>query len=404
MARALTQRHRDTEVAKVRLGDVLSIKARIGWQGLTQKEHQLTGEYNLVTGTDFVDGKVDFGRCVFVSKERYDQDPYIQLRNDDILITKDGTIGKVAVVCDMPRPATLNSGVFVIRDKSNKLTVRYLYHYFLAPEFRRVVDGKLTGCTIAHLNQQVLVSLPINIPPLAEQKRIAGELDRICELKKNAEERLALMDQLVKSKFVEMFGDVTQNEKGWQVAKFGDVTDSRLGKMLDAKKQTGLHKRKYLANFNVQWFKIDTSELHEMDFDEADRKEFALKDGDLLVCEGGESGRCCVWRNQVADCYYQKALHRVRCHSDKLNPDFLSYWFLMSCVGHAFDHIIGAKATIAHLPGVKLKALDITIPPLSLQREFAAFVESVDKTKAALKETIATMETLYKERLQEYFA
>ena len=131
------------KITKVRLGDVLSVKARIGWQGLTQKEHQATGEYNLVTGTDFREGKVDFNRCVFVGKERYDQDPNIQLRDGDILITKDGTIGKVAVVEGMPRPATLNSGVFVLRDISGTLQVRYLYHYFLAPGFRRIVDGKL---------------------------------------------------------------------------------------------------------------------------------------------------------------------------------------------------------------------------------------------------------------------
>ena len=192
---------------KVRLGDVLSVKARIGWQGLTQKEHRETGEYNLVTGTDFVDGKVDFSKCVFVDKERYDQDENIQLRNGDLLITKDGTIGKVAVVENMPRPATLNSGVFVVRDVTSSFLIRYLYHFFLAPEFRKLVDGKLTGCTIAHLNQKVLVNLTIPLPPLSAQQRIADELDRLCALKKNAEDRLAILDQIVKSRFVEMFGD-----------------------------------------------------------------------------------------------------------------------------------------------------------------------------------------------------
>ena len=210
-------------------------------------------------------------------------------------------------------------------------------------------------------------------------------------------------ERLRKSRFVEMFGNVVGNDRGWTISKFGEVTDSRLGKMLDAKKQTGLHKRKYLANFNVQWFKIDASELHEMDFDEADRLEFALKDGDLLVCEGGESGRCCVWRNQIENCYYQKALHRVRCHADKLDPDFLSYWFLMSCKGHAFDHILGAKATIAHLPGVKLKALDVVVPPLALQREFAAFVAEIDKSKFAVRKSLESYQKLYRQQLQEAF-
>ena len=206
-----------------------------------------------------------------------------------------------------------------------------------------------------------------------------------------------------KSQFVEMFGDVVANDKGWPVAKLGDVTDSRLGKMLDTKRQTGKNKHRYLANFNVQWFRIDDSELHEMDFNEADQIEFELKDGDLLVCEGGESGRCCVWHNQVEDCYYQKALHRVRCHQDSLNPDFLAYWFWMNCHHGAFEHIIGAKATIAHLPGVKLKKIKVVLPPLALQREFAACVAKVDKLAFAARQRRDKARQLYKAKIQEYF-
>jgi len=207
-----------------------------------------------------------------------------------------------------------------------------------------------------------------------------------------------------KSRFVEMFGDVVANDKDWSVAKFGDVTDSRLGKMLDAKQQTGRNKHKYLANFNVQWFRIDDSKLHEMDFDKADQIEFELKDGDLLVCEGGESGRCCVWHGQVKDCYYQKALHRVRCNPNKLNPDFLAYWFWMNCHYGAFEHVIGAKATIGHLPGVKLKKLDVILPPLALQREFAAFVAKVDKLAFAVRKSLESAEKLYRQQLSEAFA
>ena len=82
-----------------KLGEVCSLKARIGWQGLTQKEHKTTGEYLLVTGTDFTANYgVNFDHCVYVDEERYTQDPNIQLRQNDVLITKDGTLGKMAVI------------------------------------------------------------------------------------------------------------------------------------------------------------------------------------------------------------------------------------------------------------------------------------------------------------------
>ena len=245
----------------------------------------------------------------------------------------------------------------------------------------------------------------VDIPEYSEEEQedIVLKLDKISHLIALRKRQLSKLDELVKSRFVEMFGDVVANDRRWPMAKFGDVTDSRLGKMLDAKKQTGRNTHKYLANFNVQWFRIDDSELHEMDFDAADQIEFELKEGDLLVCEGGESGRCCVWRGQIRDCYYQKALHRVRCNPERLNPDFLAYWFWMNCHHGAFEHIIGAKATIAHLPGVKLKKLDVILPPLALQREFAAFVAKVDKLAFKAKASLEKLETLKKAMMQKYF-
>ncbi len=105
----------------VHLGDNCTLKARIGWQGLTTDEYLNAGDYCLVTGTDFLNGYIDWDNCVFVEKIRYVQDRNIQLKEDDVLVTKDGTIGKVAFVKKIFKPTTLNSGVFVLRSKSNKI-------------------------------------------------------------------------------------------------------------------------------------------------------------------------------------------------------------------------------------------------------------------------------------------
>lgn len=151
--------------------------------------------------------------------------------------------------------------------------------------------------------------------------------------------------------------------------------------MLDAKQQTGKSSYPYLANFNVQWFRFELDKLNVMDFNEEDRKEFELIDGDLLVCEGGEIGRCAVWHNEMQPCFFQKALHRVRCKKDIILPDYMAYWFKYNCDYNGFSDIEGAKATIAHLPGKKLKNLMVAVPSISLQTEFATFVEQTDKLK-----------------------
>lgn len=172
--------------------------------------------------------------------------------------------------------------------------------------------------------------------------------------------------------------------------------------MLDTKQQTGKNRYPYLANFNVQWFRFDLDNLNQMDFDESDRIEFELRDGDLLVCEGGEIGRCAVWHNEIQPCFFQKALHRVRCDRHAINPDYLAWWFKYNCDNGGFASIVGAKATIAHLPGVKLKQLQVVVPPIELQNQFADFVEQVDKSKFSCALTTHFYQTLQNSLRQEW--
>lgn len=99
-----------------RFDEVCTLNARIGWQRLTRAEYRASGDYMLITGTDFTPlHEINYESCVYVSEERYLQDKKIQVKNGDILITKDGTLGKVAQVNGLQMPATLNGGVFVVR-------------------------------------------------------------------------------------------------------------------------------------------------------------------------------------------------------------------------------------------------------------------------------------------------
>ena len=162
----------------IRLGDCCKVHARIGWQALTRDEHMKTGEYMLVTGTDFIDGKINYNTCVYVTKERYEMDPHIILRDNDILITKDGSIGKVAIIHNLSKPATLNSGVFVVRPKDifNK---EYISGVFRGPLFEKFIELSKTGATIKHLNQKHLVEFRIPLPTLEKQEVFAGFSNKV---------------------------------------------------------------------------------------------------------------------------------------------------------------------------------------------------------------------------------
>ena len=157
-----------------RLSDTASLKARIGWQGLTTAEYLDSGEFFLVTGTEFLMGYIDWSRCHFVDDVRYKQDTNIQLRPRDVLVTKDGTIGKVALVPRLPGPATLNSGVFVIRPLRNSFHPEFFYYVLCSRQFSKFLSQLAAGSTISHLYQKDFVSFVYRAPAsLEEQAAIA---------------------------------------------------------------------------------------------------------------------------------------------------------------------------------------------------------------------------------------
>lgn len=135
-----------------------------------------------------------------------------------------------------------------------------------------------------------------------------------------------------------------------------DIADIQLGKMLSPTAKTGKEPYPYLRNQNVQWGRFELQDMATMDFSEQDREKFELLVGDVLICEGGEPGRCAVWDQQIDKCFYQKALHRVRPRRGRSTSEFLSMWIRYQAQTGAFEEK-NAKTTIAHLPLVRLEQL-----------------------------------------------
>ena len=141
----------------------------------------------------------------------------------------------------------------------------------------------------------------------------------------------------------------------WNKAKLGDISEMCLGKMLDKKKNKGEY-QPYLANVNVRWGGFDFSNLSKMRFEERESERYGLKYGDLIICEGGEPGRCALWKNEIPNMKIQKALHRVRIHETHSN-EFVYYQFLLAKDTNSLNkHFIGS--TIKHLTGIGLKEVE----------------------------------------------
>ena len=348
-------------------------------------------------GLPFFQGAADFGKK-FPMTRVWCSSPLKIAYAGDILISVRAPVGTMNIATS---ECCIGRGLAAIKVDEDACDSNYFW--FALESKISELNNKGSGSTFKAISKSILEETEIPFPELEEQRKIAKILTRIENISFARQQQLAKLDELVKARFVEMFGDVIHNDKKWKEYRFSDITSSRLGKMLDAKQQTGKHSFPYLANANVQWFRFETNNLNRMDFNEAEQVEFSLKDGDLLVCEGGEIGRCAVWHNQVQSCYFQKTLHRVRCNQEIILPDYLAWWFKFNCENNGFAAIEGAKATIAHLPGAKLKQLLVVVPPIERQYRFVDFIEQTDVVKVTVQKSLEQMETLKKALMQQYF-
>ncbi|WP_121453791.1 restriction endonuclease subunit S [Acidovorax sp. 106] len=323
----------------------------------------------------------------------------LQVHPGDLLVSWSATLG--VFTWNRPEIGLLNQHIFRVIPDESKVDKAYL---------RLALSGALSamqkhlhGATMQHVNRGEFLGTPLYLPTLEEQRRIAAILDQAETLRTQRRTALTLLDSLTQSLFLDMFGDPVANPKGWKKTPFGNVCPTRLGKMLDAKQQTGQNTRRYLRNANVQWFHIDVTDLLEMDFDADARETFRLQAGDLLICEGGEPGRAAIWNGELEDVYYQKALHRGRPNPALAKAEFLVWllWFLAKRGGLG-DHV--TAATIAHLTGEKLKAMEIPLPPLPLQQTFATRIASIEALKATHRRALAALDALFASLQQRAFA
>jgi type I restriction enzyme S subunit len=368
------------------------------------KDQDPEGDVRLVQLADIGEGVYMNKSARFLTTSKAKELRCTFLNPSDLLVARmPEPIGRACVFPGDPKRCVTVVDVCIVRPDPDLVDVQWLKWAANSPGFRFSLGRFTTGTTRKRISRKNLEQIPLTIPPLPEQHRIAAILNKTNAIRRKRHEVLLYLANLKTSIFCKMFGNVVRNSKGWPTSRLGDVCDSRLGKMLDAKQQTGKYRRPYLRNANVQWNRLDLSEVFEMDFNEKDRKIFRLRYGDVLICEGGEVGRAALWHDQLAECYFQKALHRVRPDSAMVTSEYILnlMWFYAHNGGFK-NHV--TSATIAHLTGVKLKEIVIPIPPLSLQKEFVARVRKTMKLESEQVKTSRRLDELFNSLVQYAFS
>ena len=295
----------------------------------------------------------------------------------------------------MPRPmATTQDFVnFVCGDK---LVPDFLLWVLrgMKPEFERLSMGS-THMTIYMPD---LLQFRVPLPPVPRQHAIANFLDRktaaldvLLEKKERiiallAEKRAAVIHRAVtkglnpdapkKASGIAWIGEIPAH---WACAPLYSRYETQLGKMLDTQRIVGGELRPYVRNADIQWSGVNIANLHQMDFSPAERMRYRLRPGDLLVCEGGANekivGRSAIWIGRLDECYFQKALHRVRPTLQGENPQFLLYALRAAVSLGVF--VAGANPnTVFHLTGEKLRAHRFAFPPANEQNDIVREVEN----------------------------
>lgn len=261
------------------------------------------------------------------------------------------------------------------------------------------------GVAMPHITKAGMEAWPIELPPLQEQRRIAEKLDTTLARVDALNHRLARITPLLKRFRQSVLaaatsGRLTEDSYAdaapYKTFPLSELADARLGKMLDKEKNTG-QPVKYLRNVNVRWFHFDLDDLLEMKIEVSELSNLTIQDGDVLICEGGEPGRCAVWKMGNTELVFQKALHRVRTKRNKLLPDWLAI-----NLKHQADSGELAKfftgSTIKHLTGASLAKVSIPLPSIEEQTEIIRRVELLmgfaDRLEARLQSAQTAAERL----------
>ena len=306
----------------------------------------------------------------------------------------------------------IDTTFYVTQDDAPDVDLEFLF--FL---LRHIDLTRITGDVgVPGLNRDMAYMEPAKIPAtLPEQKKIAHILSTVQRAIEAQERIIQTTTELKKALMHKLFTEGLRNEpqkqteigrvpESWELLSIGELFETQLGKMLSQKAKVGDSPKAYLRNKNVQWGRIDTDDLLRMDFNDREAEKFRLQKGDLLICEGGEVGRAALWDGSMGECYYQKALHRLRPKTDQITNEFMVHWMMFAFLLTNTYGVTGTRTTIAHLPEIKLKPLLVPVPSPDEQAEIAAAIGTVVQKHATHQRKLETLQDLFRTLLHELMA
>ncbi len=376
-------------------------------------------EYLMISSKNVLDGHLDELKEVrYLSRSVFEEcNKRIRLMRGDLLLTTVGTLGR-SCIYDGNKKIVLQRSVSVL---TPLVSSEYVKCFLDSGYFQRHIDNNARGTAQKGFYLNLLEATILPIPPLHEQRRIVAktssllsELNRIdnenCELQDRiSQAKSRILDLAIHGKLVpqnpsdepaiELLKRINPHfipsdnlhyaasvPDGWQLCHIQDIASVELGKTLDRLKNYG-EEKPYLCALNVKWDSFDLSTVKTIRIASSEKERYAVKPGDLLVCEGGDVGRSAIWTEHI-EMYYQNALHRIRFKSQDICQEFFLY-VLRNYKDRGIIDDVCKGVTIKHFTGQVFKSLDLPIPPLKEQKRIVdcvnAYCNILEEIAAGIK-------------------
>lgn len=323
---------------------------------------------------------------------------------DTVIMSFKLSIGKTAVTAEEIYTneaimSFINKGIY-------DLDIDYIYHLFSGKDWSEGTNKAVMGVT---LNKATLSQISIPLPPIGEQRKFAYNLDKVTYLIEICNAILEKLDLLVKSRFVEMFGDLANPECQWDSCKLieacANVDNIKCGPF-----GTQLNKDEYMSSGIAVWeipqinSSFQTKPTHFISQEKAEQlQSYSITAGDIAMSRKGNVGKCAVFPKTFSDGIIHSDVLRIRLDFKRVNPVFIMCQLHYSRDVQRQIDLVSSGAIMAGINVTKLKQILIRIPPFQLQEQFAAFVAQIDKSRLAVKKVLEKAETLKKALMQKYF-
>lgn len=384
---------------KTCLGDAAEIVAGFAFPSSGYQKNP--SDCRLLRGITVGPQRLDWSDPLFWKRSNDDGLEKYELADGDIVVAMDRPwIAEGFRVTQLTRddlPALLVQRVARLRARPG-FHARFLYHMMCSGELLRHLKTRHTETTVPHISHKDLAAFSFHTPPFPEQRRIADILDKADAIRRQRKEAVALTEELLRSAFLEMFGDPVTNPKGWKEWPLGELADAASG-VTKGKRYNGqeLVTLPYMRVANVQDGHLVLDEVKTITVSKEDGCRYRLEYGDVLLTEGGDPdklGRGAVWRAEVPDCIHQNHIFRVRAGS-KLRAEYLSALIGSERGKRYFLRAAKQTTGIATINMTQLKAFPALVPPLPLQDRYVTFVSKLAATRSQLQDNLVLTDALF---------